>query len=84
VGAIVGPVKLDAGWSIIRLDGIVAPQQKSFESALSEIAPAYQDALQKRLTENWLSGVRTRHPVVYNTKVIDAMWPAAKQSKSKK
>jgi len=76
VGSIVGPVKIDAGWSLIRLDGIVPPQLKPFESALSEIAPAYQDALQKRLTENWLGNVRQRHPVIYNTKVIDSIWPS--------
>ena len=84
VGDVIGPVKIDAGWSLIKLEGIVAPQQKTFESAISEIAPAYQDALQKRLTENWLSGVRQRHPVVYNSKVIDAIWPAAAPAKAGK
>lgn len=84
VGDVIGPVKIDAGWSLIKLEGIVPPQQKSFESAISEIAPAYQDALQKRLTENWLSGVRQRHPVVYNTKAIDDIWPAAAPAKAGK
>lgn len=84
VGDVIGPVKLDAGWSMIKLEAIIPPQQKSFESAMSEIAPAYQDALQKRLTENWLSGVRTRHPVTYNAKTIDAVWPAEKTDKKSK
>ena len=84
VGDVIGPVKLDAGWSMIKLEAIIPPQQKSFESAMSEIAPAYQDALQKRLTENWLSGVRTRHPVTYNAKTIDAVWPAEKTDKKTK
>lgn len=84
VGDVIGPVKIDAGWSLIKLEGVVPPQQKSFESAISEIAPAYQDALQKRLTENWLSGVRQRHPVVYNTKAIDDIWPAAAPAKAGK
>jgi peptidyl-prolyl cis-trans isomerase SurA len=84
VGDVIGPVKLDAGWSMIKLEAIVPPQQKSFESAMSEIAPAYQDALQKRLTENWLSGVRSRHAVTYNTKAIDAVWSSNKTAKKLK
>jgi hypothetical protein len=69
---------------MIKLEAIVPPQQKSFESAMSEIAPAYQDALQKRLTENWLSGVRSRHAVTYNTKAIDAVWSSNKTAKKLK
>lgn len=83
VGDIIGPFPSDAGWSVIRYDGPVAPQQKSFDDALTELAPAYQDALQKRLTEAWLSGVRVKHPVVYNTKTIDGIWTASKTSRSK-
>jgi peptidyl-prolyl cis-trans isomerase SurA len=83
VGDIIGPFPSDAGWSVIRYDGPVAPQQKSFDDALTELAPAYQDALQKRLTESWLSGVRVKHPVVYNTKTIDGIWTASKTSRSK-
>jgi parvulin-like peptidyl-prolyl isomerase len=83
VGDIIGPFPIDAGWSVIRYDGPVAPQQKSFDDALAELAPAYQDALQKRLTESWLSGVRVKHPVVYSTKALDGIWGATKTSRSK-
>jgi peptidyl-prolyl cis-trans isomerase SurA len=84
VGQTFGPVKLEAGWSFIRLDGIVPPQQKSFEAAISELAPAYQDALQKRLTENWLSGVRVKHPVVINGAGIEKIWSAPSQKAGSK
>lgn len=86
VGDIIGPFAIDAGWSVIRLDGVVPPQQKSFEDALGELAPAYQDALQKRLTEQWLSGVRVKHPVTFDMAAIDKIWgkPASATSKTKK
>lgn len=84
IGDIIGPVKIDAGWSYLRLEAVIPPQEKSFESAMAEIAPAYQDALQKRLTENWLSGVRAKHPVVYNTNVIDKLWPSSTKGARKK
>jgi len=83
IGDIIGPFPIDAGWSVIRYDGPVAPQQKSFDDALTELAPAYQDALQKRLTETWLSGVRVKHPVVYNTKIIDGIWKTSSTPRSK-
>lgn len=82
VGDVVGPLQIEAGWSVLRLDGIVPPQQKSFETAISELAPAYQDALQKRLTENWLGGVRSRHPVTFNDANINKIWGAPSQKKS--
>jgi peptidyl-prolyl cis-trans isomerase SurA len=78
VGDIIGPFAIDAGWSVIRLDGITEPRQKSFDDALSELAPAYQDALQKRLTETWLSGVRTKHPVTFDAAAIDRIWGKAR------
>ncbi len=83
-GDVVGPFQIEAGWSVLRLDGIVAPQQKSFESAISELAPAYQDALQKRLTENWLAGVRARHAVNFNNATIDRIWAAPSQKSGSK
>ena len=83
IGAVIGPFSIDAGWSIIRLDGIVPPQQKSFDNALTDLAPAYQDALQKRLTEQWLSSVRVLHPVVYENAVIDRIWGKASSGKRK-
>ena len=83
IGAVIGPFPMDAGWSIIRLDGIVPPQQKSFDNALTDLAPAYQDALQKRLTEQWLSSVRVLHPVVYENAVIDRIWGKASSGKRK-
>ncbi|MCX6141193.1 MAG: peptidylprolyl isomerase [Candidatus Kapabacteria bacterium] len=83
IGTVIGPFAMDAGWSIIRLEGIVPPQQKSFEAALTDLAPAYQDALQKRLTEQWLSVVRVRHPVTYDQIMIDKIWGKATSGKSK-
>ncbi|MBU3678173.1 MAG: hypothetical protein FGM32_01010 [Candidatus Kapabacteria bacterium] len=84
IGDVVGPFKIDAGWSVIRLDGITAPEQKTFEASISDLAPAYQDALQKRLTESWLSGVRSRHPVVYNNTNIDKIWGAPSSTSGSK
>jgi len=84
-GDVIGPFKDDKGFVLLRLDEIVKPRQKTFEEALPELAPAYQDALQQRLTETWLSDVRKRYPVVYNNSVIDKIWKSSgSNTKSKK
>jgi len=81
VGEIIGPFAVETGWSIIRFDGWVPAQQKSFDNAISDLAPAYQDALQKRLTENWLSGVRKLHPVALENTTIDKIWGTSMKNK---
>ncbi len=73
-GGVIGPFPHDKGFVVIRLEATESPRPKSFEEALTELAPAYQDALQKRLTEAWLSGVRERNPVVINQKTINEIY----------
>ena len=79
VGKFTGPFAYDKGFSIIHLNKIEPPRQKTFNEAMPELAPSYQDALQKRLMEQWLSGVRTRYPVVVNEKTVDAIWGKKKK-----
>ena len=42
----------------------------SIEEAISDFAPAYQDQVQKRFTEQWLSRIAVNYPV---TKHIDKL-----------
>jgi peptidyl-prolyl cis-trans isomerase SurA len=74
VNGIIGPFAHDKGYSIVRLDAMVPPRQQTFEESITELAPAYQDALQQRLTAAWLNDVRKRFPVVLNDKNIDSVW----------
>ncbi|MDZ4744671.1 MAG: peptidylprolyl isomerase [bacterium] len=73
-GGVIGPFPHDKGFVVLRLDGIEQPSPKTFEQSLTELAPAYQDALQKRLTEAWLSDVRQRNAVVINQKTINEIY----------
>lgn len=82
-GTVVGPFRNETGYSFVRFDGLVPKQQKPFEDALTELAPAYQDALQKRLTEEWLSVVRQRHPVQLSGPAIDGIWGKTASSPKK-
>jgi peptidyl-prolyl cis-trans isomerase SurA len=79
VGRIIGPIKNDKGWSIFRIDGIEEPREKTFEEAIPDLTSPYQDALQKRLTDQWLSKVRVRYPVVLDTKALDKVLASGKK-----
>lgn len=74
VGAVVGPVVHERGWAIFALTKIDAPRQKTFEEALPELAPSFQDMQQKRLQERWLDSVRKTFPVVINDNVIATLY----------
>jgi peptidyl-prolyl cis-trans isomerase SurA len=72
-GTIFGPVKFEGGYSIIKVNEYLPVRPKSFEEAIADFAPAYQDAVQKQLTSQWLESVRKRFPIVINMKAIDAL-----------
>lgn len=79
-GTISAPFTVDRGTAIIRIESIEPPREKTFSEAMPELAPAYQDQLQKRLTETWLGDVRKRFPVTVNTKVVDSIWGKPRKS----
>jgi peptidyl-prolyl cis-trans isomerase SurA len=67
-GDIIGPEPYDRGFSIIRVNEVAQPRQKSFEEAIPDFAPAFQDMVQKRLTEQWITRVKQHFPVEINQK----------------
>ncbi len=68
---IIGPVKSGKGQSIIKVNDIREPRVKTFEEAIPDFAGEYQDMLQKKLTDEWLKGVREKFPVTIYTDRID-------------
>lgn len=74
VGTVIGPFPHERGYSIVRLDAINPPRQKTFEEASGDLAPSFQDMMQKRLQEAWLSKVRAIYPVVVNNAVINTLY----------
>lgn len=71
-GTVFGPVTYDGGFSIIKVNEYLPVRLKTFEEAIADFAPAYQDAVQKQLTSQWLEAVKKRFPIVINMKAIDS------------
>lgn len=61
------------GFSIVKLNAVLKPREKTFEEAIPDFAPQFQELMQKTLTENWLSEVRKRHPVKIYEERIDKL-----------
>lgn len=72
-GDIIGPEPYERGFSIIKVNEVAKPRQKTFEEAIPDFAPAFQDMVQKRLTEQWITRVKQRFPVEINQKNTTAV-----------
>ena len=51
------PIKLENGYSIIKVKKIYHPRQKTYEEAMDIVAPIVQTQLQKQLLDNWIKNL---------------------------
>lgn len=66
-----GPFNFDKGWVIVSINDIQKPRVKTFQEAIPDFAPAFQDMTQKRLTEDWIKQLKGKFKVSLNQKNID-------------
>lgn len=72
-GTVIGPVPFEKGFSVIRVNEVQNPRPKTFEEAIPDFAPKFQDMMQKRLSENWIEGLRKKFGVVINEDKVNAV-----------
>lgn len=72
-GDLLEPFPYEKGFAIIKINSFEPSRRKTFEEAVSEIAPKVQDVVQKNLTNEWLKRVRKDFPVKIDNKAIDAI-----------
>ncbi|MEN6510632.1 MAG: peptidylprolyl isomerase [Chloroherpetonaceae bacterium] len=77
---IVQPIKIETGWSIVKIHDYQPSRQKTFEEAIPDFASKMQDQVQKELLANWLIRIDKTHPVKINQKNIDLIMKAGKDS----
>lgn len=73
-GDVIGPEPYERGFSIIKVNDFELPRQKTFEEAIPDFAPAFQDMVQKRLTEQWINRIKQRFPAEINQKNCAAIF----------
>lgn len=78
-GDILGPLPYENGYVLLRINDYQPPRQKTFEEAIPDFAPAFQELQQKQLTEQWLARLRQRFPVRVNTAALDSLFASARR-----
>jgi peptidyl-prolyl cis-trans isomerase SurA len=73
-GKVIGPLSFENGYSIVRVNAIYPPRQKTFEEAIPDIASAVQEIKQRQLTEQWLEQLKKKFPVRYEMATINKLF----------
>jgi parvulin-like peptidyl-prolyl isomerase len=73
-GDVLGPLKFEKGYTVVRVNEVQAPRVKTFEEAIPDFAPAYQDMMQKKFSEAWIARLKEKFPVIINQSYINIMF----------
>lgn len=69
-GEILDPIKYQLGYSIVRVNKVMPPRVKTFEEAIPDLAPSFQDMMQQRLTDKWIASLKDKFNVkIYQDKL---------------
>ncbi|MCL5991747.1 MAG: peptidyl-prolyl cis-trans isomerase, partial [Bacteroidetes bacterium] len=69
-GMIIEPQPYEKGFSILKVNSYEPVRQKTFEEAIPDFAPAFQDQIQKKLTMAWLNNLRVKFNVhIYDDRI---------------
>jgi peptidyl-prolyl cis-trans isomerase SurA len=73
-GDVIGPLPFENGYSIVRVNAVEHPRQKTFEEAIPDFASAVQEIKQRILTEQWLERLKKKFPVRYEMATINKLF----------
>lgn len=65
-GDILKPFVNEPGYSIVKVNEHFPPRPKTFEEAIPDFSPQYQEILQSILLKKWLDSVRKKYPLKIN------------------
>ncbi len=72
-GQILEPMVYEPGYSIVKVNEYYPPRKKTFEEAIPDFSPQYQEILQQRLSQTWINNIKKKFPVKINYKEIDKL-----------
>lgn len=79
-GNIVGPIKFQNRFVILKVIKKDPARRKTFEEAAPEVSTAFQDYESKRLQNEWLERLRKQYPVVQHKEVLHQAFAGGKPS----
>jgi peptidyl-prolyl cis-trans isomerase SurA len=80
-GDIVGPVTFENGFSVVKVNDYVPAREKTFEEAIPDFAPAYQEQMQHQLEDKWMASLRNKFKIVIIDKELDKVINSLKAGK---
>lgn len=76
IGAVFGPIRIDNGSSIVRLNGREAAREKSFEEALNEVKSRMADERMQQAQRAWVAQLRETYGATEYVNRLGAAFPA--------
>ncbi|MBL7999414.1 MAG: peptidylprolyl isomerase [Candidatus Kapabacteria bacterium] len=73
-GDVIAAFPFEKGFSVVRVNETQPPRTKTFEEAIPDFAPAYQDLMQKRLSEQWIARLREKFPVQIQFDTVNSIF----------
>lgn len=64
----------EKGYSVVRINATYPPRQKTFEEAIPDFAPQFQDLTQRRLSNQWINQLRAKYPVDIKLDVVNSIF----------
>ncbi len=81
-GEIVGPFPFEQGFSVVKVNKIIPSRTKTFEEAIPDFAPEYQEMMQKKLESEWMSKLRKKFgTAIYEEKLNSVIATLKKRNK---
>ncbi len=80
VGKVVGPIKFQNRFVILKVMKKDPARRKTFGEAAPEVSTAFQDSESKRLQNEWLERLRMQYPVVQHREVLRQAFAGGKPS----
>jgi peptidyl-prolyl cis-trans isomerase SurA len=72
-GQILEPFKNEPGYSIVKVNDYFPPRPKTFEEAIPDFSPQYQEILQSKLSKQWIDSIKKKFPIKIHEKELNKL-----------
>jgi peptidyl-prolyl cis-trans isomerase SurA len=70
-GEIISPFPFEDGFSVVKVNKILPSRTKTFEEAIPDFAPEYQEMIQKKLETEWMTRLRKKYGAAIYQKTLN-------------
>jgi hypothetical protein len=81
-GEIVGPFPFEDGYAVVKVNKVIPSRVKTFDEAIPDFAPEYQEMMQTKLENQWIKKLRKKFKVkIYKDKLNKVIAALKKRNK---